>query len=357
MYKCAKTLMYLIFIVVVPALLSACGGSATEGTDSQTNNTVNKTEEASSSSTNSSVKPSSSLLSSSSSIAPSSQAQSSVGIDVTPPTTTQLQLYRISENTITLIWDDATDDVGISHYELARNGEFVAKIEYPFYKLLDQGLTPYTTYRYTITTVDLTGNASDASEIFTVRTLATSGAISSSGSSSDNSLSSANTNSSSDQSSNNLSSSSESDGSLSSASPDSSSNPSASSASNSSLASGSSDSSHSLSASSNSNSSQSNPISSKSSASSVASLAATLSWSHPNQRENGKFLELDEIAGYEIRYRKPTGTRYTYITLYGNRTTEYTFPEDMQIHAQDLEFEIAVFDTKGLYSQFVKVRQ
>jgi hypothetical protein len=67
------------------------------------------------------------------------------------------------------------------------------------------------------------------------------------------------------------------------------------------------------------------------------------------------FLELDEIGGYEIRYRKPTSTRYTHIIFNGNHTTEYTFGEEMQIQIQETEFEIAVFDTAGLYSRFVRV--
>lgn len=87
----------------------------------------------------------------------------------------------------------------------------------------------------------------------------------------------------------------------------------------------------------------------------MAEQPVTITWSHPNQRENGVFLELDEIGGYEIRYRKPTSIRYTYIIFNGNHTTEYTFPEEMQVQIQEMEFEIAVFDTAGLYSQFVKV--
>lgn len=77
-----------------------------------------------------------------------------------------------------------------------------------------------------------------------------------------------------------------------------------------------------------------------------------ITWNHPSQRENGQFLELDEIRGYEIRYRKATDTRYTYIVINSNRVTEYT-----HANASNTEFEIAVFDTNGIYSRFVKVGQ
>jgi hypothetical protein len=60
---------------------------------------------------------------------------------------------------------------------------------------------------------------------------------------------------------------------------------------------------------------------------------------------------LNEIGGYEIRYRKPTDTSFTYITLNGNLTTEYTFVGE----TKDLEFEIAVFDNRGVHSRFAKI--
>src|SRR5690606_21524289 len=36
----------------------------------------------------------------------------------------------------------------------------------------------------------------------------------------------------------------------------------------------------------------------------AATKGGLLSWSHPTQRENGEYLELDEIGGYELRYRE-----------------------------------------------------
>lgn len=85
---------------------------------------------------------------------------------------------------------------------------------------------------------------------------------------------------------------------------------------------------------------------------SSSSISATkITWSHPTARENGVYLELDEIGGYEIRYRNTADGDYTYVTLTGNETTEYIPPI-----IEGAEFEIAVFDTQGIYSQFVKVQ-
>ncbi|HSX49472.1 MAG TPA: hypothetical protein VLF09_00845 [Cellvibrio sp.] len=86
--------------------------------------------------------------------------------------------------------------------------------------------------------------------------------------------------------------------------------------------------------------------------SSASSNARTsITWNHPSQREDGSFLELNEIGGYEIRYRKTTDTQYTRVKLDGNRTNEYIYTGD----ASGLEFEIAVFDNNGNYSRFIKV--
>jgi hypothetical protein len=348
MYKRAKTLMHLAFFAIIPALLSACGGNTKEDISSQSNNMANNPG-ASSNSTG--IESASSQPGSSAS--QNTQVQSSTGIDVKPSTTIQLKLYQLSENSITLIWDDMT---GISHYEISRNGALIARVDHPSYMLVDQGLTPYTNYYYTITAFDLKGNQSGSSQTFTMRTLAASGDISSKSNLDPvpiNSLPSIGTTA-------NTNSKSSSGTSLSSLSSTFSSNPSLSSPSSAFTSS----SRHSLSSlSSVFTSSSRRSLSSLSSASSKTSSASnssaaqtiTISWDHPSQRENGAFLQLEEIGGYEIRYRNPTDKNYTHITLKGNSATEYTFPDTLPV--QGVEFEIAVFDTAGLYSQFVKVSQ
>lgn len=337
MYKRTQKLMYLVFVLALPTLLTACGGaSPDEGAAPSGGGTVNKPDINSSvssaaprSSTASSTL--SSVAASSLALAPSSRSTSSSsyarvsrssqsstsedsrpGFDLLAPEATKLHLYRLSENSITLVWDESFDNVGISHYEIKRNGKMTATFEDASQILSDQNLSSNTEYTYTITAFDLAGNDSGPSIALTVRTLDDPNAPV--------------------QASSSLSSSS-------------------SSVKNSSIQSSLTSSSSSKSASSASS------ISSSKSTSSAASSAASqksakLTWSHPNQRENGQFLELNEIGGYEIRYRKITDTRYTYIVLNSNRITEYTLA-----NANDTEFEIAVFDSNGVYSRFVKVTQ
>jgi hypothetical protein len=336
--------MYLAFFTAIPLLLSACGGTSEKDPSSQLqpDSLVTSNLEASGDSTSAATSSPEPI---------SSSSQSSVGLAVSSLTQIQLQLYKLNENSITLVWDDAA---GTSHYDIARNGEFIAKVNSPSHTLVDQGLTPYTSYNYTITGFDSAGNESAAPKTLTLRTLAASENIistSSPGTHSEQALSS-----SSSKSGNSYQSSS---GIKSSNFHSSSSVKSSNSArSNSSIKTSNSSRSSSSVKSSNSSQSSSSVKSSNSSQSSSSSngpQAVTISWSHPSHRENGLFLALDEIGGYEIRYRKPAATSYKHITLKGNSATEYTFTDEED--SQDLEFEIAVFDTDGLYSQFVKVTQ
>jgi hypothetical protein len=82
-------------------------------------------------------------------------------------------------------------------------------------------------------------------------------------------------------------------------------------------------------------------------------MTITLTWSHPTARENGDPLGIEEIGGYEIRYKLPTDTQFTYIQIPGNTTTIYMAP---RITMDTALIEIAAYDTNGLYSRFVEVK-
>lgn len=347
MYKCAKKLICFTVTLWTVFLLTACGGGSSDegestsmdtGTGTNTSTKEKPTfsssaeanslpseapssESASSLITSPSVSSAYSRIARSSSEAASSQRDPS--IDVTAPTVNPLHLYRLSERSITLAWDDATDDVGVAHYTIKRNGTLIAIIDFTAQMFADQNLLPATDYTYTITAFDEAGNSSGESPAFNART---------------------------------LSLANQSPGSISSASAQSKSTTSSySSFKSSSLMSASVVSQSSAIASSNksgnisSTSAQSSQASSATNSSGVETI--TITWGHPSQREDGAFLELDDIAGYEIRYRTPNNTRYTHINLNGNRITEYVFTGPVQ----ELEFEIAVFDTTGLYSRYVKI--
>lgn len=97
--------------------------------------------------------------------------------------------------------------------------------------------------------------------------------------------------------------------------------------------------------------------SSSQSSSSVAPISGIdgpvfMKWSVPSKRENGELLEVDEIGGYELRYKTSNGSDYTTVLIAGGHVDSYYFN-----HLEgDLEFEIAAYDTNGLYSRFVPIQ-
>lgn len=84
-----------------------------------------------------------------------------------------------------------------------------------------------------------------------------------------------------------------------------------------------------------------------------SSTTMTISWNHPTARENEDVLTINEIGGYEIRYKQPTDTKFTYVQVPGNATNEYVAPRTTLENAL---IEIAAYDTNGLYSRFVEVK-
>lgn len=93
----------------------------------------------------------------------------------------------------------------------------------------------------------------------------------------------------------------------------------------------------------------SSPLTAKTTA--AATKGGLLSWSHPTQRENGEYLELDEIGGYELRYRENSLQPFNSIVLKGSRTTSFNLDN---LRANN-DYQIAVFDSQGLYSEFVPI--
>lgn len=75
-------------------------------------------------------------------------------------------------------------------------------------------------------------------------------------------------------------------------------------------------------------------------------------WNPPKQRENGDFLDITEIGGYELRYKRKTDSRYTTIIINDGYLDVYYF-DNLQ---GDYEFQIAAFDITGLYSAFVNIK-
>lgn len=99
-------------------------------------------------------------------------------------------------------------------------------------------------------------------------------------------------------------------------------------------------------------SSSSSSISS-SAASSAASVVGpvNLNWTRPIARENGNILDITELGGYELRYRKVAENAYTYVTINDAWTNTYNFAWLEGTYV----FQIAAFDNSGLYSNFINL--
>ncbi|NQY80685.1 MAG: hypothetical protein HRT47_10260 [Candidatus Caenarcaniphilales bacterium] len=79
--------------------------------------------------------------------------------DLVPPSEVgALTVSNITETSITLNWIEATDNVGVSKYQVYRDSEFVA--ETSDLSFLDIGLVQGTLYNYSVVAFDLNGNQS-----------------------------------------------------------------------------------------------------------------------------------------------------------------------------------------------------
>lgn len=109
-----------------------------------------------------------------------------------------------------------------------------------------------------------------------------------------------------------------------------------------------------------SSSSSSSSVKSSSSVSSSSSSSAgsgtgslvVLDWYTPTARENGAYLELDEISGYEIKYKKTTDTTFTAVRVNDGGAESHT----LGYLSGTYEFYIATIDSDGIYSEFVRIQ-
>lgn len=85
---------------------------------------------------------------------------------------------------------------------------------------------------------------------------------------------------------------------------------------------------------------------------SVVTGPILLEWEVPTRRENGDHLGLNEVAGYEIRYKKKGHKEPKVIIVENYFATFYPFERLNGLY----QFSIAVFDTNGLYSKFVDIK-
>lgn len=79
-----------------------------------------------------------------------------------------LRASAIEQTSIALAWLAASDNVDVTGYQVRRDGVTIGTTDRFDYR--DAGLTPETTYRYTVRAMDAAGNVSDSSESLYVTT-------------------------------------------------------------------------------------------------------------------------------------------------------------------------------------------
>ena len=87
-----------------------------------------------------------------------------VGIDVESPTApVDLRASTVTDTTVSLSWSAASDDVAVTGYRIFRNGSLLLTSTALLFT--DSGLQPSTSYQYSVSALDASGNQSIASEI------------------------------------------------------------------------------------------------------------------------------------------------------------------------------------------------
>ena len=76
-----------------------------------------------------------------------------------------------------------------------------------------------------------------------------------------------------------------------------------------------------------------------------------LYWSTPSERANGDSFTEGEIGGFEIRYRESDDEKFKTIVITNPKIDQFLIES---IDIKNVTIEVAVFDTDGLYSDFIK---
>jgi hypothetical protein len=90
--------------------------------------------------------------------------------DTTPPTVPTLSATAVSFNRVDLSWTAATDDTGVTRYEIIRDGAPLASVGGSATKYQDTTVDPSTSYSYTVEAFDAANNGSGPSAAATATT-------------------------------------------------------------------------------------------------------------------------------------------------------------------------------------------
>lgn len=89
-----------------------------------------------------------------------------------PTAPSSLSATSVGTDSLSLSWLAATDDVGISGYDIFRDGARIASVGGSVLRYADSGLAPSTAYRYTVRARDAAGNLSPLSAALPITTAA-----------------------------------------------------------------------------------------------------------------------------------------------------------------------------------------
>ena len=76
------------------------------------------------------------------------------------------------------------------------------------------------------------------------------------------------------------------------------------------------------------------------------------SWVAPTQRNDNTPLAVTDIGGFQLRYKLRSAGSYSMVTIASGAATSYALAG---IGAGDYEYQLAVYDTNGLYSGWVAI--
>ena len=82
---------------------------------------------------------------------------------VAPSSPTELRALPSASDEITLVWDVASDNIGIARYAIFRDGQQIATSPYPVF--VDGGLMANTQFTYNVVAIDAADNESNASAV------------------------------------------------------------------------------------------------------------------------------------------------------------------------------------------------
>src|SRR3989440_6044093 len=98
-------------------------------------------------------------------------ATPALAADNTPPTKpTNNHVTAVTETTVSLAWDKSTDNVGVTEYDVFKQGQFMLKVGGTALKATVTKLTPGTQFVFTIVARDAAGNSSQDSNEATATT-------------------------------------------------------------------------------------------------------------------------------------------------------------------------------------------